>query len=1113
MKNIYFLRQQTVIKQINRSSFVISKAILLICMFAISSSIFAGGEEDCLQVREQTAIFDSVETPSGTLDVEQRTAVEGAIAELLNMGSAGVPCMGIILRSEESKVFTKLMLCDVLARMQGDAVGALNDLFHAVGAEQNMVREEAARAINWIAMDPNAVAESTPLVEQGLISALPFLKADLTASDSWTRASSARALARLAPFMTSVQKESMVSLLAALIIDTSRFEFKGYWGARPSTDYYMVRDAALWALEQFGPSVPATRDALNNHYFLRLKEQLDLTLPGLEDLAAAAHAGDAETTLRLFKERIIKRLAETDFESPWIWAACGSANELLTNYHTRNPYSPPNTTRYVGAPGAMDWLVNEPKNRNWGEQTSRMTWSGILIEWGNPDPKYLRHWLGIWSDFDSNFLNQLILAETHYQAFGYWSPRGNLTTAGWRWPLHVAYRLEARIRGLAVAAKLTPVMLDAELEDFLLAKLLLGASGEIELLTPWLTNPNSQEIYMVPGNQMQHSATAMVQGMATLLDFKSAPTWSDDLDKYVENLMPYYPDGTEGEQSYHYNENFLEFVRSSINLIPPGSNMAFVDSLPNMGLYRYRFLSSIIRPNDGKTPGEGMANAPLYPEYQEVFNDPLVEKIINITNTKTGPAPAFGSIIFPWSGYHVLRNGWEKNDTHLYLKGGRKGVGHKSASGNAIQLTAYGRTILDRGGHRSYGAGPFPGHNEYQLSSFGYNTIVVDGKSQRNENASIQPDPIPARWFNSDLLDFAESRYESGYVDIEEPIAHQRQVVFVRDLNMFVVTDRISSQNQRQYSQIWNFDRAYSEEQVQGNDQNQTLRTLDPDSPNVMLHHFGATPLSYEKYYGQETPRVLGWQGVEPHYAAVDIHADWQGTGDQHVVTLIRPTPNLESTEPQVQKIQEGDVDGFTMTDGDGRQLKYWSATSDASMLGDEETIRLLGEALLIREDGAGALYGLALGVDELQINGRVVSIQFRDFSFRYSEDQFIISQIRIPERFQWVESPEGIVPSYWASNDEEIIIDLNQTSTVVANSKSRFHVRPEGDRLHVELPAGAQTLRLVDLLGRVHQTHTVSGLGNLRLSTAGLPATLYWVHVTGGNMQQAKAVQLGLDY
>jgi len=1033
-------------------------------------------------VSDQVEVFNSVVTTSETFDVEQRTSVLDAIDALLDIGADGASDMGNLLRDPESKVFTKFMLCDVLARLRGDGIGALEDLFAAVAEERNHVREEAARAINWIAMDPTAQAQAAQLLQQGLSTTLPRLEKDLDAEDPWTRASSARALARLAPFMSTAQKERLVSKLALLMEDADTFEFKGFWEAKPPTDFYRVRDAALWALEQFGPEVPATRVALNQHYFQRLKNKIDVHAPGLEDLADAVNAENAELALQEFKKLIIQRLVDTDFEAPWSWMPAGSAGDLLTNEHTRTDFQLKNeTTRYVGAPGAMDWLTYERRNKDWGDMTSRMVWTGALIQHGgfesNADPKYLSHWLAIWSDFDSNFLNQLILAEENYQVFGYIANRHLLASAGWRWPLNVAYRLSARVRGLAAAAKKSSGVLDTELEDFLLVKLLLAASNEIELIIPWISNPNT---YNAPSNQLNDCASAMVQAMSALVGFevKDEPAedltansrWIRALEAYINEYMAYYEDGTELEQSFHYNVHLLDIVRDFLRYstirFPTDPKPDFLRRLHKMGLYRYRFLSSIIRPHDGYTPGEAMANAPLQPDYQKYIEDPLVAKILDITETQTGPAPAFDSIMFPWSGYHVLRNGWSKNDTHLYLKGGRKGVGHRSASANAIQLSAFGRKLLVRGGPKSYGTGPFEGHNKYQMSSFAYNTIVVDGKSQRNEQmTSRAEDLIPARWHSSETFDFAESLYDSGYEDIEETIEHRRQVVFVRDLNVFVVTDRIASQDQREYSQVWKFDRTFDREQVEGDSENKVLRTLDTDGANLTLHHFSATPLSYKKYYGQETPRVLGWQGVEPHHKAVDIHANWHGTDAQQVVTLLRPTPNLETEPPTILKIQETGVDGFAMTDTEGNQLKYWSAKSGSSLLGDEAMIQVLGEALLIRTDETGQLFGLALGVNTLQIHGQQHDVISSDFTFLLRENQFILSPIRTPERFEWIDTSGGSVPSYWTSEAEPITYDI-------------ITPEPPGEQMRYEL--WAKHMGLAGEMAELHADPQGVGVSNL---------------------------------
>ncbi len=944
-----------------------------------------------------------------------RAKIEAAVEAMVTAGPAAVPVLVAGLR-ESRDVFVRLMLAEALARQRGAAAGALQELVRQVAEDRSQAREELARAINWIATDPEAAGADGVR----LSAALPALREGLSDDDMWVRVSAARTLARLAPLMRLEPQADFVPRLIELSADPARFVFPGYFQMRPDTEMYPVQMAAVWALEQFDPADPRVGEALNAFYLPRLAARLDLSDPGLGDFAAAVRDGRNAEALRLFNRHKIEQLARTDFEDPWLWWMTLPAEQLLQNLHTNSNYDKHVTvTRYVGAPGAMDWLLHEPTNPNWGEQGSRMTWTGTLMTarfGGFPrdaDPVHLRHWLGIWSDFDSNFRHQILLAERYFEVLGYRRPSNARAAAGVRWPLHAAYRLEARIRGLAAAARRDPERVISELRDYSLAKLFLGAAEEVEQLTPWLTDAQVWRTG-IPGNQLQHSASSVAQAMAAMLEFEDLSQWSEALELYANKLIPYYPDGTEGEQSYHYNVYLLEFARSCAKLFPPERQPPFLDRLLAMGQYRYRFLSSIVRPHDGMTPGEGMINAPLHPEFQDVFADPLVDRIVQITRTQTGPAPAFDSILFPWSGYHILRNGWLRDDTHLYLKGGRKGVGHKSASGNAIQLTAFGRKMLTRGGRRSYGAGPFPGHNEYQLSSFGYNTIVVDGKSQRNENAPLQPDPIPARWMASPPFDFAEGRYDSGYVDIDEAIAHHRQVIFVRELNLFVVTDRISSEQERAYSQIWKFDRAYPENKVLADPDAQSLRTLDPAGPNVTLHHFSDRPLSYVSYFAQQQPEIRGWVGCEPHFPAVDIHANWRGRGPQQVVTVLRPTRGLDETPPRMEPLRAQGLNGFRLTEADGGTLSYWSAVTGRQTMGDD-TLTVHAEALLIHDDGKGTQRGLVLDVTELRVDGQSIPVPYTSFSFRRTNGAWRVEHpVRAPEHFEWMETDAGLVPSYW---------------------------------------------------------------------------------------------------
>jgi hypothetical protein len=412
------------------------------------------------------------------------------------------------------------------------------------------------------------------------------------------------------------------------------------------------------------------------------------------------------------------------------------------------------------------------------------------------------------------------------------------------------------------------------------------------------------------------------------------------------------------------------------------------------------------------TPGEGMMSDKLHPNFQSLFKDELVGRIINLKGNQDGDVPSFTSIVFPYSGYHILRDGWNKEAIHLYLKGGRKGVGHKSASGNQIQLTAFGRTILYRGGPRSYGTGPFEGHNTYQLSSFGYNTVVVDSKSQLNENAPLQKEPIQARWLASLDFDFAEGIYDSGYESISESITHQRQVIFIKKAGLFIVTDRIGSEIEREYSQIWNFNHVYQESQISLDKDNQKFWTTDKNGPNVAIYNFSPAQVSYEKYYGQKEPEVRGWSGVEPHHAALDIHANWKGTGQQQLVTLLHPTRAGQSELLQINSDITNDITKISIQLDNDKNIFYLSSKTKEDIL-EIENIKIKGEALLLSIEN-DSIKGIALGAKDISYKGSVQKINSANFMFEIDNGKVkVIEEIKIPATFKWEETKEGIIPTY----------------------------------------------------------------------------------------------------
>ncbi len=959
--------------------------------------------------------------------------MHAATEALVSAGPAVVPALADALAHTEDP-FVRMKIAEIFARLRGGGREALPVLSGLVIRDRGALRERSARAIHWMVSDPKDGAPAIP----DLDAIVAALLADLGQADSKVKDSAARSVAYLAPFLDDAARDILIPILVPLTEDTSTIHHKHpWWSWIPGITRYPVREAAAWALEQFGMDDPRVRDCLERYYGQRLFARLDLANPELAEVAAAVQADEYGKALQLYKPIFLERIGAAKFEEPWNWGNIGSADRLLTNYHTAKQYAA-NTaaTRYVGAPGAMDWFIDEPQNNSWPELTHRMSWTGYLLKASHGgfakegNPAYLEHFMEVFSDFDSNLRHQQAIVEEQYRGIGignvWWSYDGSF-----RWILWQAFRAEARMNGLAYAMRSFPEQTQEAVNEVLLAKFLVAAAEDIDYMAPWLSNENVIAETHVPSNQLQHAVTAVIKGCVAFSDFASMSDWEDAITTYVTNSFPYYPDGTELEQAFWYNGGVISFAQKFLELYPENENAG---RLRRLALYSQRFLACISLPHTGNTPGEAKThkNVALSPD----FRDPLSEMIVNrvaengreVTpgvqppgSTATLPAPgadasggipvpAFDSVAFPYSGYYILRGGWDRDALHLYFKGGRKGTGHSAATSNQIQLTAFGRTLLTRAGSGLYGAGPWPTYSEYVNASFGYNTIVVDGQSQNDPSMPQQPDPIPARWLASESFDFAESKYESGYQGLEVAITHERQIVFFREAGLFMVRDRLVAEGEHGYSQVWCFDKDYKEDQVLTDEAGQRVLTRDSAGPNIALYHSGPS-IRYTKFYGQKEPQSRGWRDQD--HRAVDVHASWRGTGTQQVLTVLYPCPGEAFDVENVEQMDRDGVTGISILRNDGSKIEGRSAL-DGGLPLEIGGVRILGEALFLYTAADGTVSGLALGASEVGVDGKAQDLLARDFAFELTDEKLTLTgEIGVPTGFEWKDTPDGIVPEY----------------------------------------------------------------------------------------------------
>ena len=461
-------------------------------------------------------------------------------------------------------------------------------------------------------------------------------------------------------------------------------------------------------------------------------------------------------------------------------------------------------------------------------------------------------------------------------------------------------------------------------------------------------------------NQALSGAKSLLMLQNVMPEFHHAPHWLRlGLDRFCSAAggRTMLADGSDMEQSFNYNQGLCKEsaeIYEWLKQISPETAQEIIAK----GLRRKRFLRSMETPVGG-VPASGSASQ-IYPPYDmnqeyrtrmlqmmeqnaEYYPDPMYDRIKNnLWGDRTLPPPAFTSIAFPYGGYYIFRDGWKNDSLFGFFMGARVGFGHCCDNSNALDLTAYGRLLLCSGGASYYGSMDFVPASQreiieqieaYRFSAFGHNTLSVDGYSQRRhiygENF-IRPayqNPIPARFFPSDILEFAEGFYQDGYGDhtTEIQVSHHRMVFFLKQEKLWIVIDETKSDTPHKYTLSWGFPprnfyttfnpeatshtvpaAGFAPEEIQIDAQKQMIYTQDPRGANVFLYQFGPSH-TYTRYCGALAP-ARGWLAPAirgERYPKTDVHVSWEGTNTR-MITVIAPSKDCSHPILDVKRTAVG---------------------------------------------------------------------------------------------------------------------------------------------------------------------------------------------------------------
>lgn len=395
-----------------------------------------------------------------------------------------------------------------------------------------------------------------------------------------------------------------------------------------------------------------------------------------------------------------------------------------------------------------------------------------------------------------------------------------------------------------------------------------------------------------------------------------------------------YPDGSCTEQSLHYCRAVLETylalperlksVAEKEGEVIANESKMFVAVKPplyNMPVTSTTGFNPII-PVTYNKQGE------FYFEYLDKTYEKQIswrecDRIKNLILNPDGDTPRFNSVFFPFGGTSVIRNGWKRESQYMYFFAPRAGSGHSVDGVLDVQFQAYGRNLIHTGGRFSYQQKmnlteeQFEMMHEadkYMFNSFSRNTVTVDGEGQSRlaETDQLKLDKwensTGYRWFENDEIVYNEGIYADGYHNCTDDVTHKREILFLKESELWIIIDRLSAKRPHIYNQIWHLpvkgNRVVFPDgngwEIDGFDRadiktaDNCLYTVQKNAPNIILRHLGN--VTYKRFCGDKNP-VRGWTSYETsgrfRYIPVEeIRCDFN---DDVLVTLIEATPNEKS--------------------------------------------------------------------------------------------------------------------------------------------------------------------------------------------------------------------------
>ncbi len=407
--------------------------------------------------------------------------------------------------------------------------------------------------------------------------------------------------------------------------------------------------------------------------------------------------------------------------------------------------------------------------------------------------------------------------------------------------------------------------------------------------------------------------------------FKNSKVWRNfAVDMMIKEIKTQvYPDGFQCELTTGYQETVISTALSVYKIAKHYGVEVDEDYTRGIQLL-YTIYPKLMRP-DGKTPitNDGSHVDVMGKMRHLLENFPDNQYAKDILDGKISEIYPL-DVVMPYSGMITMRTGWGENDMWIFFESAPFGAGHQHDDKLNINLSAYGKNILNVLGNFAYDGSPM---RNLHVNTRGHNTGLVDDKGQ---NAR----PTHTQWSDekvsqkSDLevnvggdIVVAYGKYNRGYGKELIPVTHERKVVFFREgldgsLPFAVLLDKFTTEDEKPHKYELSF--PLYDVPVTLNGRHVTVHAGDGVTLEMVTHAALATTTA------ANGPEYMGWRAADSRLAKEHLPApviriyDYAET--KNFATVLYPTPDGKAPEIGINC----DEEKFTLTlDGKDYTFSY----------------------------------------------------------------------------------------------------------------------------------------------------------------------------------------------